>query len=88
MENLHPSLQMRLDPPLQVGPTVLLESSHQGRIWPELLEGVEVFQRGAGRYSPPRKFLKFDALKCHFLHSEHYVYSLNLSSKYLFFGKN
>jgi hypothetical protein len=29
--------------------------------------------------------LKFDALKCRFLHSEHYICSLNLSSHYLYF---
>jgi hypothetical protein len=33
------------------------------------------------------KCLKFEALKCHFLHSVHYVYSLNLSSQYLYFGQ-
>ena len=26
----------------------------------------------------PIIFLKFEALTCHFLHSEHYIYSLNL----------
>jgi hypothetical protein len=58
--------------------------------WPDLLEkGVEVFQRvcvamGVRAHSPqPRTFLKFEGLKCHFLHSEHYIYLLNLFSQKL-----
>jgi hypothetical protein len=33
---------------------------------------------GPGALSP-WKCLKFEALKCHFLHSERYIYSLNLN---------
>jgi hypothetical protein len=56
--------------------------TEKGWIWPDLLEGVEVFQRGciilqgSGDFSPI-KYLKPDlVLKCHFLHSEHYIYLL------------
>ena len=50
-------------------------------------EGVHYYV-GPGVFSP-RKYLKCEAWKCHFLHSEHYVYLLNLSSQtqYLYFGK-
>jgi hypothetical protein len=34
-----------------------------------------------------RKFVKFEALKCHFLHSEHGIYSINLSAQYLYYGQ-
>jgi hypothetical protein len=50
-------------------------------------EGVHYYV-GPGAFSP-RKYLKCEAWKCHFLHSEHNVYLLNLSSQtqYLYFGQ-
>ena len=40
---------------------------------------IMIWQRGL-------RFLKFETLKCHFLHSEHYVYLLNLPAQYLYFA--
>ena len=46
----------------------------QERVWPDLLEGGGGFSEGVDHFGGlgaffPRKFLKFETLNCHFLHS-------------------
>jgi hypothetical protein len=63
----------------------------QGQSWPDLLEGGGCFPEGVVHYyggpgtMSTRIFLKFKAVKCNFLHSELYIYSLNLSSVLVYF---